>query len=501
MPPWPQFIAEHSQAAIAAAALALAGFSVLTLALRWGAGWRSIGRIGLFVALTAVLVSNGIEPYQPRPVAGGARELGVHLLEILWWCALAWTLVAFIRAVVIFERRPHESELSQQLLAGLIYLSVALGIIGNVFSIPIGALLATSGAVAIILGLALQSTLADVFSGIAINLGRSYSIGDWIVIDGGPEGRIIEANWQAIHLLTPSNDLAVIPNSVLAKAKLVNISSPNEAHGAKTMVLLQPTMPPSQVVELALEALASCNLILHAPIPTVTIKSFSASEVELELSYRIRDRSIASAAQNEVLDRVFRHATAAGLRFAPTPGGADIAASLRNGDDIAAPLSPRALVGRLPLFSSLSEQQKMALAEKMSSRTYAAGELVIEQGTISQTLTILRSGVLALYSVADGREHELMRLAPGEYFGEGGFLLGEPQLGAMRALTRVIVYDIKAEDLAPLLKERPTLAEELGRVLASRRAIAAADETKMASHDNPSAKRLSDRIRQLFKIS
>jgi hypothetical protein len=49
--------------------------------------------------------------------------------------------------------------------------------------------LATSGAVAIIVGLALQSTLSDVFSGIVLNTTKPYQIDDWISIDG-TEGRV-----------------------------------------------------------------------------------------------------------------------------------------------------------------------------------------------------------------------------------------------------------------------------------------------------------------------
>ncbi|MEJ0092256.1 MAG: mechanosensitive ion channel family protein [Methylocella sp.] len=200
MPFWPQFIAEHSQAAADAAALLLAGLSVLALSPRLGAVWRAIGQTGLFVALTTSLLAHGVEPYQPQPAssASAAHQLGIYFLVILWWCALGWSLVAFVRAFVIFERKPNESQLFQQLLAALIYLGVALAIASNVLHFAVGALLATSGAVAIILGLALQSTLADVFSGIAISLGRSYSIGDWIVVDSGFEGRIIAASLKPI---------------------------------------------------------------------------------------------------------------------------------------------------------------------------------------------------------------------------------------------------------------------------------------------------------------
>ena len=77
----------------------------------------------------------------------------------------AWVLTGFARVFLIFERRPREGRLMQDLIVGLIYLSAALSIVAYVFSAPVGTLIATSGVFAIILGLALQSTLADVFSG------------------------------------------------------------------------------------------------------------------------------------------------------------------------------------------------------------------------------------------------------------------------------------------------------------------------------------------------
>ncbi|MGO9674770.1 MAG: mechanosensitive ion channel family protein [Methylocella sp.] len=503
MPPWPALIVDHPQTAVAIAALVIAAISLFVLALRRGSIWRLAGRIGLLFALSAVLLSHGIEPYRQRPPDENvARQFGILLLEILWWVGLARVLVSVVDAFVIFERRPNESRLFQQLIAGLIYLGVALAIISEEFNVPIGALFATSGAVAIIAGLALQSTLADVFSGIAISLGRSYRIGDWIIIDGGVEGRIMETNWQAVHLLTASHDVAIIPNSVLAKAKLVNVTAPEELQVATTLIRLEPSMSPGSFVDMSLQALASCNCILHEPPPTVAVKSLSASAIELALSYRIPNRSVGDDARNEVFDRVYRHAAAAGLKFAQTPGVAGLFAPSRDGADAAvvkAQSEPERMLEKLSLFSSLAEEHKTALAGAMRRKAFGPGELVISRGEVAQTLAIVQSGALALYQIRDGREHELVRLGPGDYFGEGGLLLGEPQHGSIRALTHASIYEISADELRPILRERPSLSDALGHALSERRAMLAAD----ASASNPadhSARRLSDRIRQMFQI-
>ena len=124
-----------------------------------------------------------------------------------------------------------KGKLIQDLLAGLVYLAAVLAIIAYVFDLPIRGLLATSGAIAIMLGLALQSTLSDVFSGIVLNFSRPYRPGDWISIEGGTDGRVIEMNWRATHVLTAKRDLAIVPNSTIAKAKIVNASSPPGIHG------------------------------------------------------------------------------------------------------------------------------------------------------------------------------------------------------------------------------------------------------------------------------
>ena len=458
--------------------------------------------MGLFVALTTALASVGIQPYQPRPNAAvtAAGQIGVYFVEILWWVALTRCLVGVVDAFVILERRPQESRLFQQLIAGLIYLGVVLAIAGNVFNMPIGALFATSGAVAIIAGLALQSTLADVFSGIAISLGRSYRIGDSIIIDGGVEGKIVEANWQAVQLLTPNNDLAIIPNSVLAKAKIVNVSYPDETHDESLLIRLQPATAPSHFVEVALEALASCNLIMHQPAPSVAVKSLNASAIELELRYRVHKGSISDKARNEVFDRIFRHFVAAGLRFAPVAGIADFLAPAVEGEALAPPSALETILRNVPLFATLGEEHKKLLAAKMRKKEYAAGDPVLERGAMSQTLFIIQSGALAVYNLREGREHELLRLAPGDYFGESGFLLGEPQRATTRALTRAVVFEIHADDLGPILKERPSLSKELGEALASRRAILAAKDAAGSRATEQSATRFADRIRQLFQL-
>jgi CRP-like cAMP-binding protein len=166
-----------------------------------------------------------------------------------------------------------------------------------------------------------------------------------------------------------------------------------------------------------------------------------------------------------------------------------------------APGTPWRLVSNIPLFSSLTEDEKEHLASHMQRRTYRKDAVIAEQDARMRALTIVRSGVVSITRREGHRQIELTRLAPGDYFGENGLLMGSGEVGTVRALTFVVTYEIGEECLAPLLHDRPTLAEELGAMLAKRieaeqHLFANADMLGHGAHVTS----LSSRIKHLFQL-
>src|SRR5215470_4553909 len=237
---------------------------------------RAVIRVITLIVLTIALARADVVPYQPLELTGSPLRDAVHaILKIAWWVLAGWFLVGVMRAVIVFQRSPREAKLVQDLLAGVIYLAALFAIVSYVFDLPIQGLLATSGVVAIILGLALQSTLGDVFSGIVLSFSRPYRPGDWISLEGGTDGRVIEMNWRATHVLTGRRDLAIVPNSTIAKSKIVNVSSPSGIHGVTITVQIDAKTPPATATEILDHAILNCRLIVATPAPSVTIKSIN----------------------------------------------------------------------------------------------------------------------------------------------------------------------------------------------------------------------------------
>lgn len=485
-------------------ALAVIGAVITRVLLRKHPTRRLVGQLLFFSALTALLLYHGIVPYEPGPPgASSLQRVFIGIAKIIWWTNAAWSLISVVRVFLIFERQPREGRLIQDLVVGVIYVGALLSVIAYVFNAPVGTLIATSGVFAIILGLALQSTLGDVFSGIALNLSRPYAIGDWLVLANGIEGRVVETNWRATHLLNGANDLVIVPNSDLAKARLTNLSSPERSHGATVTVRFRPTTTPSVMVDVLRSVFLSSDCVLPTPAPTIQVTSLDASAVELELSFRVVDMSATGRAKNEIFDLVYRHARAAGLVLSPSVAGDGAPSAPAKADDVSAPRrsTPLRLLDAMPLFAALTDEEKEALAATMIRRTFRKGETLVEQGAVLKSLMIIRSGAAVVTRRDKGQEQELEHLAPGHFFGEGGLLTGAGEPGAIRALTFVVVYEVTQDGLAPLMRDRPTLAEEIGAALSRRSASdlrlakASAKATQVET-----ARGLAARIRDLFDL-
>lgn len=283
---------------------------------------RLIAQILIFLTMTGVLAFSRLMPLRfDAPHLEGNGYLLVSA-KILWWTHLSWATIGFVRIYIVLDGRPREARLIQDLLVAIVYLGVLLSVMAFVFGVPIGTLLATSGILAIILGLALQNTLGDVFSGIALTLGRPYVIGDWIVLSEGTEGRVVASNWRSTCLLTNAHNLAVLPNSVLAKQGLINVSKPDENHQIMLCVRIAPTCEPSRIREVMLDAMKKCGELARDPAPSVSLVGLDAAAIEMQLYFGVGSPAQRSVARNEVIDSVYKLCLANGLEFAKPLGSA-----------------------------------------------------------------------------------------------------------------------------------------------------------------------------------
>jgi small-conductance mechanosensitive channel len=279
---------------------------------------RAALRIGAFAVLTAALLHAGISPTRPMPAWTSVLRHGVGQILIgFWWLGGAAVVNSVVRASLIVRRRPARERLIQDIVATLAYILAALQISDKVFGLPVGALLATSGAVAIVVGLALQSALGDAFSGLVLNLTRPYRIGDWIVVDSTLEGQVIETNWRATHLMTVERNVAIVPNSVMAKTRFINTSTTAAPRGVTVHLQLRPDVRPHTAITALTGAIEEHGEILEAPEPQIAIRSSTVNFVDYEVRFFIARKANEAQVSTQYLDMAFQHLDSLGVSRSP----------------------------------------------------------------------------------------------------------------------------------------------------------------------------------------
>jgi small-conductance mechanosensitive channel len=300
----------------AATAVVVAALNVPPLKIPFG---RAAVRLMAFSLFTASLLHAGVYPNQEVAATDSAARHGVEqILVCFWWFGSAAIVNSVARATLRIRQRPERERLVQDLVTTAAYLLAALEVSSKVFGLPVGALLATSGAVAIVAGLALQSALGDAFCGLLLNLSRPYRLGDWIAVDASLEGRVIETNWRATHLMTAERSVAIVPNSALAKARFINTSVATPFRGVIVRLQLRPDVRPATVIAALERAATEHEDIARNPQPQITTVSSTVEFVQYEVQFFV-DRAInESRAKNRYVDLAFLQLDSVGVDRTPT---------------------------------------------------------------------------------------------------------------------------------------------------------------------------------------
>lgn len=411
-------------------------------------------RLGAFVAYSLVIINAGVSPLEaPAWPQDSALQFGATALAIVWWMYAARTLTVVL-GVLLTSRVGHSGRLLQEVIGAVIFLIAIVAAAGYVLQLPVKGLLATSGAMAIIVGLALQSTLSDVFSGIILNTTKPYQVDDSISIDG-MEGKVMDIDWRATHLLTGVGTMVVIPNSVAAKAKIVNLSRPVHIHGVSITIMMSPHIRPRRVLDALERALQGCSALLLTPKPRAVVKDTSPTTIEYAVTGFISDLNNKSDVRNLLFDLAYRHLEAAGISW--------------QSETAAEPVSrQRALLDEVKIFRTSSAEEKDQLAKSMVSREYAAGQTIIELGEVTDGLFVIATGVVSA-SVKDSTTLvEAGRMGPGEVMGEQSILADTPSEGRFVALTSCVIYRIDKTATRQAMEKRAEITTALNKLQAVR---------------------------------
>jgi branched-chain amino acid transport system substrate-binding protein len=211
-----------------------------------------------------------------------------QLFNAAWWLVTASYLVLLLNRFawpVLEERTQRVVPKMIKILCALTILLFSLfGVIAFVYGHPITNLLATSGLVGLIFGLAAQSNLSNIFSGIVLSIERPFAINDVIEVEGQDLARVTDMTWRTTRMVTPADIEVSVPNSVVADRFLMNYSR-SEAVKTVVDVHLPPALPIAWVTEKIREGIGKCDRILRDPSYGVEYAGVTIHENQWVMTY------------------------------------------------------------------------------------------------------------------------------------------------------------------------------------------------------------------------
>lgn len=481
--------------------IAAAGAVAVTMLLLGGIAYRRftsrfrLAAVLLIIATGLVLTEHQLLRVLALPADSALGRTLVAALGVAWWLTMAWMVVQCVNAFIWsgLLRGATLPRLLTDAVDGIVWLLALFAVISVVFGQPVTGLLATSGVVAIVLGLALQNTLADMFSGIALNISAPFRIGDWIETDGNVSGRVIEVDWRATRIRTRDDTVIMVPNSQLARQKILNTYHPTKVYAAHVRLRLGYEVDPARARQVLHAAALAVPKVRTDPPPLVRAWEFLDWAVLYDVRYHLDDYADDPDVKQDVVTSIWHHLHWAGIRIA-TPQS-HVTVGRRRARSELAPSAPERLLDEVALFAPLPTEARTLLTGRLRRRTVGTGVTLVHQGDPGASLFVVAEGTL----IVTVNAVPVARLVPGEMFGEMSLLTGEPRSATVSAAVPCVLYEVDKTDIAPLLETFPDLVERLGGVLAQRRAANAAAPTSHAGTAN-GARDFGERIRAFFGL-
>lgn len=387
-------------------------------------------------------------------------------------------------------------------IVGLLLLAICLAILFQAtLNVRLTGLLATSAVITAVIGFALQDTLANLFSGVALHLEKTVQVGDMIRV--GPSfGTIEELSWRAIKLRTLEGNIVLVPNNLASRERLEVYRRPGRPVARMVEVGLEYDTPPATARGLLEDAVKSISGVAAYPAPSATVKKFGDFAIVYELRYWLEDYVRLIDLDSQVHERIWYRLDREGIAIAypiirQHQYAAGPLARARRGLQI-----PTA-IDQLDLFSPLSAEERSQLAQGAQERRYAPGEIIVREGDKSSSMFLVQAGQLTVsIHGARGETRKLAMLPPGEAFGEISLLTGEPRTATVRAQTEAVLIEITKDILGPILESNPSLVEAFSEVMRERRqkAVDLYDASKEDAEKPAGRSVLGGRIARFFGI-
>lgn len=176
----------------------------------------------------------------------------------------------------------------------------------SIWGVEISPLLASLGIAGIAVALALQQTLSNVFAGISLIADRTFRVGDIIKLDTGEIGEVFSITLRSTRIKTFDNEMIIIPNSVIANAKIQNLLLPDPTIRVNIDFSVEYGTDPEYVKQIILDEMNSINLIDKSKEIRILFMSMSENSLDFRVMFWVDHIDKKWPAHQEAITKIYR---------------------------------------------------------------------------------------------------------------------------------------------------------------------------------------------------
>lgn len=214
----------------------------------------------------------------------------------------------------ILTGRETIPKLGRDVLNFILSLVAGAFVLSSVWGLDLGNLLAALGVSSLVVGLALQQVLGNLFNGISLLMARPFKKGDWVQI-GDDRGRVVDFTWRSVKIVTRFDELVIIPNNVMSIGTIRNFSRPGRKHAEIVTVGFSYQHNPKDVKAALLEMALSTEGILHQPEPEPLTLSYDDFSINYGVKFFIADYEDEVTLRDRLMTRIYDTAENHGLQI------------------------------------------------------------------------------------------------------------------------------------------------------------------------------------------
>ena len=176
--------------------------------------------------------------------------------------------------------------------------------------------IASAGIIGLAVSFAAKDTLSNLFAGVFIIADAPYRLGDFIVLDSGERGKVINIGLRSTRILTRDDIELTVPNAVMGGAKIANESAgPSTKRRVRVRVGVAYGSDVDRIRQILSEVAAEEGDVCKQPEPRVRFRSFGESGLDFELLCWIPEPALRGRVIDSLNSAVYKRFATEGIEI------------------------------------------------------------------------------------------------------------------------------------------------------------------------------------------